>query len=67
MARPDRRGIDFADVSRAIVRPGRRRRQTDGRIQHWYWVTERQRWLRVVAESDGVTVHNAFWDRSFEP
>jgi len=35
------------------------------RERHWYWVTERRRWLRV--DPDGETVHNAFWDRNFEP
>jgi hypothetical protein len=30
-------------------------------------VTDRQRWLRVVTEPDGETVHNAFWDRTFQP
>ena len=67
MARPDRRDIDFADVSRAIALPTRKERQVDGRMRHWYWVAERQRWLRVVTEADGETVHNAFWDRDFEP
>jgi hypothetical protein len=67
MARPDRRDIDFADVSRAIALPARKERQPDGRVRHWYWVAERQRWLRVVTETDGETVHNAFWDRNFEP
>jgi len=67
MARPARRGIDVADVKRALSQPARRQRQPDGRIRHWYWVVERQRWLRVVTESDGETVHNAFWDRNFEP
>jgi hypothetical protein len=28
---------------------------------------ERQRWLRVIVEPDGETVHNAFWDRKFRP
>jgi len=37
------------------------------RERYWYWVTERRRWLRVVTEPDGETVHNAFWDRNFEP
>ena len=67
MARPDRRGIDFADVTRALAQPVRKRRPPDGRVRHWYWVDERQRWLRVVTEADGETVHNAFWDRNFEP
>jgi hypothetical protein len=67
MAQPDRRDIDLADVSRAVAQPARKQRQHDGRLPHWYWVTERQRWLRVVTEPDGETVHNAFWDRDFEP
>ena len=67
MARPDRRGIDVADVNRAPSRPARQQRQPDGRVRHWYGVTERQRWLRVVTEPDGETVHNAFWDRNFAP
>lgn len=67
MARPDRRDIDLSDVSRAIAQPARQRRQHDGRIRHWYWVMDRQRWLRVITEPDGETVHNAFWDRGFEP
>jgi hypothetical protein len=67
MARPDRRAIDLMDVARAISEPFCRQRKPDGRVRHWYWVSERQRWLRVITESDGETVHNAFWDRSFEP
>jgi hypothetical protein len=67
MARPDRRGIDLADIPRALALPARRERQRDGRVRHWYWVPERRRWLRVVTEADGETVHNAFWDRNFEP
>lgn len=67
MARPDRRDIDVIDVSRALAQPTRKERQPDGRVRHWYWVAERRRWLRVVTESDGETVHNAFWDRNFAP
>ncbi len=67
MAKPDRRSIDVIDVSRALAQPARRERQPDGRVRYWYWVAERQRWLRVVTEPDGETVHNAFWDRTFEP
>ena len=67
MVRPDRRGIDLADISRALTQPARRQRQPDGRVRYRYWATERQRWLRVVTEPDGETVHNAFWDRNFKP
>jgi len=67
MGRPDRRSINVIDVRRALAQPARKERQRDGRVRHWYWVAERQRWLRVVTEADGETVHNAFWDRTFEP
>jgi len=67
MARPDRRGIDPLDVQRALAQPARKERQRDGRMRYWYWANERRRWLRVITEPDGETVHNAFWDRNFEP
>ena len=67
MVRPDCRGIDLADVTRALAQPARKQRQRDGRVRHWYWAAERQRWLRVVTVPDGETVHNAFWDINFEP
>jgi hypothetical protein len=25
------------------------------------------RWLRVIIEQDGETIHNVFWDRNFKP
>jgi hypothetical protein len=67
MGRPGRRNIDPADILRAIAAPYRRRRQPDGRIRRWLWVSERGHWLRVITEADGETVHNAFWDGDFEP
>jgi len=66
-ARPDRRDIDVADIRRALAQPARKSRQQDGRVRYWFWVSQRQRWLRVVTELDGETVHNAFWDRNFLP
>jgi len=41
--------------------------QENGRIRHWAFITEANKHLRVVTESDGQTVHNAFFDRSFKP
>jgi len=67
MLRPDRREIDLGDVKRALEGPGRTQRQPDGRWLHWLWVEERGRWMRVIIEPDGETVHNAFWDRNFKP
>jgi hypothetical protein len=51
----------------AISHPFRRETQPDGRIRHWIFVDELDRYLRVVTLEDGVTVHNAFPDRRFKP
>jgi hypothetical protein len=67
IGRPDRRDIDPADVLRALAAPHRRERQSDGRWKQWVWVAGKGRWLRVIIEADGSTVHNAFWDRGFKP
>ena len=42
--------------------------QADGRIRRWARIEDMEgRYLRVVLLPDGETVHNAFFDRSFEP
>ena len=42
--------------------------QADGRIRRWTQVTEMEgRFLRVVLLKDGETIHNAFFDRGFNP
>lgn len=52
----------------AIEHPFRREVQPDdGRIRHWLHVEELGKFLRVVTLADGVTVHNAFPDRRFQP
>lgn len=52
----------------ALSAPVRREVQAeDGRIRHWVWIDELNRYLRVVTLEDGVTVHNAFPDRRFSP
>ena len=65
----DRTGarIDPIEIERALAMPARHEHRPDGRIRHWRWVAEPGRWLRVVSEADGETVHNAFWDRDFQP
>jgi hypothetical protein len=67
MARPDRRSIDMLDILRALQEPARRERQDDGRVRLWYYAATQGRWMRVVTEADGETVHNVFWDRDFRP
>ena len=51
-----------------IAHPQHERVQADRRIRRWARINEAGgRWLRVVLLADGETVHNAFFDRSFEP
>ena len=40
--------------------------QADGRIRHWVFIPELEKYLRVVTLEDGVTIHNAFPDRRFK-
>lgn len=52
----------------AVLRnPVRTQVQPNGRIRHWAYIEELGKYLRVVVEPDGETVHNAFPDRGFEP
>ena len=45
----------------------RTQRQDNGRIRHWTFIPELGKYLRVVTEPDGETVHNTFLDRRFKP
>ncbi len=66
--RPDRAVIREEWIARAIASPIREHVQADGRIRRWTRVPEMEnRFLRVVLLADGETVHNAFFDRRFEP
>ncbi len=54
-----------------VVQAARHREaQPDGRIRFWGEVVDprdgKPRYLRVVTLEDGVTIHNAFFDRDFE-
>ena len=67
-SRPDRSLIREEWIEHAINSPIREFIQTDGRIRRWTLVPEMEnRFLRVVLLPDGETVHNAFFDRRFEP
>ena len=52
-----------------LAAPLRREVQDDGRVRVWGAVADprdgKTRFLRIVMLSDGVTVHNAFFDRDF--
>ena len=66
VTKPDR-DMTSTEIAATLAAPTRREVQSDGRIRHWRWFPARGRWLRVVTLADGVTVHNAFWDRGFRP
>ena len=39
--------------------------QADDRIRYWGYITEENKYLRVITLEDG-TLHNAFFDRNFK-
>ena len=49
-----------------LAAPLRRERQEDGRWRSWGEMPD-GRFMRVVTEADGETVHNAVFDRRFRP
>ena len=49
----------------ALSQPLRIEVQENGRIRHWVYIAEVEKYLRVVTEPDGETIHNAFFDRRF--
>lgn len=64
---PDRVEIQDSWIQRAIENPDKTFRQFDGRIRMWKKIEEAgSHYLRVILLEDGMTVHNAFFDRSFK-
>lgn len=61
--------LERAWCEQALARPLRRDVQENGRIRFWTRVVRpgesRPRALWVVPLEDGLTVHNAFFDRGF--
>lgn len=66
--RPDRAVISDAWIMQVVTEPLHREVQADGRIRLWGRVDDAGgRFLRVILLPDGETVHNAFFDRRFQP
>ena len=66
--RPDRALIRDEWIDRAVSASIGEFIQADGRIRRWVRIPEiDNRYLRVVLLPDGETVHNAFFDRRFQP
>lgn len=54
-------------IEYVLNNPIRTETQANGRIRRWALISEKDKYLRVVTEPDGETVHNAFFDRRFTP
>ncbi len=50
-----------------LTHPERKEIQENGRVRCWAFVPELGKYLRVVTEADGETIHNAFPDRGYHP
>ena len=64
--RPDRAGIKEEWILKTIDEPLKIEVQSDGRIRKWSFIREAGKYLRVILLEDGITVHNAFFDRRFK-
>ena len=64
--RPDRAKIKTEWIEETIKNPDYIEVQSDGRIRKWKRIEEEAKFLRVILLSDGETVHNSFFDRSFK-
>jgi len=53
-------------IDYVLSNPIRSEVQANGRIRRWAFIAEAGKYLRVVTEPDGETVHNAFFDRGFK-
>lgn len=66
--RPDRAWIQLNWIEFVVANPERERVQEDGRIRRWARIDNAEgRYLRVILLDDGETVHNAFFDRGYQP
>lgn len=65
--RSDRARILDEWVIMAIEHPIREEVQADGRIRRWAYIESEAKYLRVILLEDGETVHNAFFDRNYQP
>ena len=64
--RQDRAQIKYEWIEFVIDYPEKTVIQSDGRIRKWAKINEVNKYLRVVLLEDGITVHNAFFDRSYK-
>ena len=67
LERPDRKSILDQWIMFVVKNPVKEVIQSDGRIRRWAYISEMDnRALRVILLDDGITIHNAFFDRRFK-
>ena len=59
--------INLKWCEEAIKTPIKKVIQNDGRIRYYAYISEIEKYIRVVTLEDGETIHNAFPDRDFKP
>ena len=64
--RQDRAQIKKEWIEFVIENPEKTVIQSDGRIRKWSKIVAANKYLRVILLENGVTVHNAFFDRSYK-
>lgn len=64
--RSDRAFIKDEWIEFVVQNPIKEKCQSDGRIRKWAKIKEINKYLRIILLEDGETVHNAFFDRSFQ-
>ena len=63
--REDRKIIKLSWIEYVYNYPEIEEIQSDGRIRRWAKIQEIDKYLRIVILEDKETIHNAFFDRSF--
>ena len=67
-SRSDRAIIKDEWVKFVVEHSEKEQIQADGRIRKWAKIDAFEgRYLRVILLEDGETIHNAFFDRGYEP
>ena len=64
--RPDRAKIKMEWIEETVKNPDHVEVQSDKRIRKWKRIKDEGKFLRVILLPDGVTVHNAFFDRGYK-
>lgn len=65
--RDDRKDIKLEWIEFVFYHPVFEVLQSDGRIRRWAYIEEVNKYLRIIILEDSLTIHNAFFDRSFKP